>query len=327
VLAVSGEEQAVLDAIAATRSTITTLYQQRVADEEVVSSLVYTLAVTRCFGFTTAKGPPMTSPAFARKAAQGVTPTTQLGAGNVTSLPPMSLGIASTDPPPMAMSSPPVSLGLALPSGRFPGSAAPPAWKPARVPVSDVVQPGVRPLPEPVHGGEPRRDSLLPRLSAPPAAALPVPATAVPAASTPPGSPPAEEAREPEDEAERALEAMGDFRRADTALQRNDLATAERLAKKAVEGDPDNAEYRALVAWLTALSGTKEAVKEALHGLSGVLKDDALCERALLYRGKLLKKENRNSEAMRDFMTVLDVNPKNSEAASEVRLLRMKKKK
>jgi tetratricopeptide (TPR) repeat protein len=131
---------------------------------------------------------------------------------------------------------------------------------------------------------------------------------------------------EPQDESERALEAMADFRKADTALQRNDLATAERLAKKAVTGDPENAEYRALVSWLTALSGTKDAVKEALHGLNDVLKDDALCERALLYRGKLFKKENRNSEALRDFMTALDVNPKNNEAASEVRLLRMKKK-
>ena len=128
------------------------------------------------------------------------------------------------------------------------------------------------------------------------------------------------------DEAERALQAMTDFRLADTALQRNDMAAAERLAKKAVEGDPENAEYRSLVAWLLALSGKKEAVKEAIAGLGDVLKDDALCERALLYRGKLLKLEHRHSEAMRDFMTVLDVNPKNNEAASEVRLLRKKKK-
>jgi len=128
------------------------------------------------------------------------------------------------------------------------------------------------------------------------------------------------------DEAERALQAMTDFRLADTALQRNDVPTAERLAKKAVDGDPENSEYRALVSWLSALSGKKDAIKEAISGLGDVLKDDALCERALLYRGKLLKRENRNTEALRDFMTALDVNPKNNEAASEVRLLRMKKK-
>jgi Tfp pilus assembly protein PilF len=128
------------------------------------------------------------------------------------------------------------------------------------------------------------------------------------------------------EDAKHALQAMTDFRLADKALERNDLATAERLAKKAVDGDPDKAEYRALVAWLAALSSRKDAVKEALVGLAEVLNDDPLCERALLYRGKLHKRENRNSEALRDFMMALDVNPKNTEAASEVRLLRMKKK-
>jgi tetratricopeptide (TPR) repeat protein len=129
------------------------------------------------------------------------------------------------------------------------------------------------------------------------------------------------------DEAERALEAMVDFRKADAALERNDLATAEQFAKKAVRGDPENAEYRALVAWLAALSGARESAKEALAELTLVLKDDAFCERALLYRGKLFKKENRNVEALRDFMTVLELNPRSNEAASEVRFLRMKRKK
>jgi HD-GYP domain-containing protein (c-di-GMP phosphodiesterase class II) len=332
VLLLTREEQSVLDAISATRSTITTLYQQRLTDEEVVSTLVYTLAVTRCFGFTTAKGPPMTSPAFAR-VAHAVAPS--FGSGPATSLPPLSLGVVNTERPPVTASAPPMSQ---VPSFAPPMPDPPPsarsasAWRPARVPAAEVVQPGARPLPEPVarmgdtspspgmhlrpHSIRPpetKRDTVQP---APPSHPAPDAAAADP-----------QEPLEPEDEAERALEAMADFRKADTALQRNDLSTAERLAKKAVEGDPENAEYRALVSWLTALAGTKEAVKEALLGLNEVLKDDALCERALLYRGKLFKKENRNSEAMRDFMTALDVNPKNNEAASEVRLLRMKKKK
>ena len=47
----------------------------------------------------------------------------------------------------------------------------------------------------------------------------------------------------------------------------------------------------------------------------------------IIYRGKLLKRANRTAEALRDFQTVLDVNPRSSEAASEARLLRMQKKK
>jgi uncharacterized protein YjiS (DUF1127 family) len=294
-------EQRVIDAIGASRSTITTLFQQKVADEEVVSTVVYTLAVTRCFGFTTSKGPPMTSPVFPHAAPAGP-PDSRIGEnfGQVAPMssfgPPSGSGDRATVPV-ASRSSPPVP--SVAPTGQ--GSA----WKPARVPVSEVVKPGSASIP-PQRAPESSRD-------APP-----------PTARSSPGAVP--DADEPMDEAERALQAMTDFRLADTALQRNDLAASERLAKKAVEGDPENAEYRSLVAWLLALSGKKEAVKEAIAGLGDVLKDDALCERALLYRGKLLKLEHRHSEAMRDFMTVLDVNPKNNEAASEMRLLRKKKK-
>jgi HD-GYP domain-containing protein (c-di-GMP phosphodiesterase class II) len=292
------EEQVVLDAIAASRSTITTLYQQQVADEEIVSSVVYTLAVTRCFGFTSAKGPPMTSPTFPR--IEAAAPPDPRIAEHFGSLAPMSsFGPPSGDRP---------SAPSPDPSGSSAGRSS--AWKPARVPVSEVVKPGTPSvMPPSQRGPESKRD--LPPLTARSSVAPVAPASA---------------AEEPVDEAERALQAMTDFRLADTALQRNDVPTAERLAKKAVDGDPENSEYRALVSWLSALSGKKDAIKEAISGLGDVLKDDALCERALLYRGKLLKRENRNTEALRDFMTALDVNPKNNEAASEVRLLRMKKK-
>jgi HD-GYP domain-containing protein (c-di-GMP phosphodiesterase class II) len=333
-LILTREEQSVLDAIAATRSTVTTLYQQRVADEEIVSSLVYTLAVTRCFGFTTAKGPPMASPVFPRNGQhEGHAIEVDMGAGSVgpaVSLPPMSaLGVATTERPLAPSNGPPPSGGAPPFPAHEQARPAATAWRPARVPVTDVVDPHARQantVPSPAMGSaprsirpEPRRDTVQPK-------AFPV-SKPPPSVPVPSESPDPLEAADPQDEAERALEAMADFRKADTALQRNDLAMAERLAKKAVEGDPENAEYRSLLSWLTALSGKKEAVKEALHGLNEVLKDDALCERALLYRGKLLKRENRHSEALRDFMTVLDVNPKNNEAASEVRLLRMQKKK
>jgi hypothetical protein len=254
------DETTVLDAIVEMRSSLTTLYQQRIADEEAVSSLVYTLAVTRCFTFTTAKGPPMASTVFTRQTPAPI--PRPLDAAYVTSFPP---AVQSMPPPAMP----------------------PPAMPPPAMP---------------------------------------------PPASRPPATPEGlnEALRESDgekDDAERAFEAMVNFRKAGTALERNDLATAEQLAKKAVRGDPENAEYRALAAWLMALSGSRESAKEALTELNRVLKDDAFCERALLYRGKLFKKENRNVEALRDFLTVLDLNPRSNEAASEVRFLRMKRKK
>jgi hypothetical protein len=300
-LVLTTEEQSVLDAIGGSRSTITTLYQQQLADEELVSSVVYTLAVTRCFGFTSSKGPPMTSPVFPRKSVPQPPPPVA-AFGNLPSLGSFAPASDRSPSPVSPRSAPPEAAPSSVRGGE---------WKPARVPASEVIRPGA--------------PSVAPAAMRPPDSGRDAP----PPTSRPSAAPevatemPVDEA----DEAERALQAMTDFRMADSALQRNDLSAAERLARKAVDGDPVNGEYRALVSWLTALSGKKDSVKEALAGLGEVLKDDALCERALLYRGKLLKRENRHTEALRDFMTVLDVNPKNNEAASEVRLLRMQKKK
>ena len=66
-------------------------------------------------------------------------------------------------------------------------------------------------------------------------------------------------------------------------------------------------------------------VNEAIEVMTNVLKEDPSCERALLYRGKLLKRANRQKEALKDFESLIKINSKHREAASEVRLLRMHK--
>jgi tetratricopeptide (TPR) repeat protein len=129
-----------------------------------------------------------------------------------------------------------------------------------------------------------------------------------------------------DDDSERLVQGMTDFRMAETALQRNDNAQAEELAKKAYAAEPTNPDYGALVAWISALSGSTEAIPLAIAKLNVILKEEALCERALLYRGRLYKRAKRTSEALRDFTSVLDINPKHAEAATEARILRMKKK-
>jgi cytochrome c-type biogenesis protein CcmH/NrfG len=128
------------------------------------------------------------------------------------------------------------------------------------------------------------------------------------------------------EDAERALEAMTNFRLAETALQRGDMQLAERLAQKAADGDPEQGEYIALYAWVRAMGANPNKVNDAIDTITGVLRDDPSCERALLYRGKLYKRANKTKEALRDFEALLRHNPKHREAASEVRLLRMHSK-
>lgn len=125
-------------------------------------------------------------------------------------------------------------------------------------------------------------------------------------------------------DAESALEAMQSFRLAEAALQRNDLAGAQQLAQKAVEGDPTQADYITLLAWIRALGNHPAAIEEAISTMTRVLGDDPSSERALFYRGKLFVRTNRLHEALADFTELLASNPQNRDAANEARVLKQK---
>jgi len=127
------------------------------------------------------------------------------------------------------------------------------------------------------------------------------------------------------DGAEKALEAMTHFRLAESALQRGDLAQAERLAARAVASDAEQTDYRALHAWVRAQATTTDAAAlEGIDALTGVLAEDADNERALLYRGKLYKRVNRTREALKDFERIVQANPRHREASTEARLLKQR---
>ncbi|MBX3189304.1 MAG: hypothetical protein KF819_19930 [Labilithrix sp.] len=125
-------------------------------------------------------------------------------------------------------------------------------------------------------------------------------------------------------DAEAALEAMQSFRLAEAALQRNDAAKALALAQKAVSGDPTQADYVTLLAWIKSLNGSPSTIEEAITTMTRVLGEDPSNERALLYRGKLFARTDRFQEAMADFTELLGGNPQHREAANEVRLLKSK---
>lgn len=125
-------------------------------------------------------------------------------------------------------------------------------------------------------------------------------------------------------DAEVALEAMQSFRLAEVALQKNDVSGAHKLAQKAVDGDPAQADYVTLLAWIRSLGGNPSAIEEAISTMTRVLGDDPASERALLYRGKLLVRTNRFHEALADFNELLGSNPQHRDAANEVRLLKTK---
>jgi tetratricopeptide (TPR) repeat protein len=125
-------------------------------------------------------------------------------------------------------------------------------------------------------------------------------------------------------DAEAALEAMQCFRSAEAALQRNDLGSAQRLAQKALDGDPTQNDYATLLAWTKALGGGGTAIAEAISTMTRVLHDDPSNERALLYRGKLYARGNYFREAEADFNELLAGNPHHRDAQAELRAIKNK---
>ena len=115
---------------------------------------------------------------------------------------------------------------------------------------------------------------------------------------------------------------MREVRSAEAALSKKDLKGAEASARKAVTIDPDNVESSALLEWVLVMAGKKEPAA-AIAVLTQLLARDARCVRALVARGKLLKRENKIPQAIADLEAVLAVDAENKEAKNELQLLRL----
>lgn len=139
-----------------------------------------------------------------------------------------------------------------------------------------------------------------------------------------------------EEQVARAVNAVLEFQKAEALLRKNDLAGAERHVRLAADADPGQPEYTTLLAWITALRrgepkelppGTISShYDDIIQMLDEVLRGDPKYERALFYRGTLLKRSGRADKAIRDFRLVADLNPRNIDAVREVRLHEMRKR-
>jgi Tfp pilus assembly protein PilF len=124
------------------------------------------------------------------------------------------------------------------------------------------------------------------------------------------------------------IEGASSFQKAEICLKRNDLAQAEMLCRKAYESDKKQPDYLALLAWLESMkpeNQTPKATLERVAMLDRAVQLNENCERAYFYRGMLHKKLSNASQATRDFRKAVDLNPRNVDAAREVRLFEMRK--
>jgi hypothetical protein len=329
-----GEVQSVVAALGASEVSLTSLLQSRVVPREVVESVVYALAVTRQFAFTSSRGKPMAPPTaepeppVAREPAPHRPEPSPSPPAPASSPGPSSAGPVSSRPsraPGLIpwITFPPPSSRDGQPSRRPPGIAAPPA-----VSEPPVVEPG----------GSSGLELDLPPSS--PAGGAVRPGQALLAAleagggsgeKEPQGEPSeersAEQAKPEPESSERALQAMSDFRKADAAMQRGDLEFAEHLVSRAMASDPAQPDYPALLAWIRSFAKRPTALADAVAALGHVLRLNPGCELALLYRGRLHARANRLGLALKDFEAVVAANPAHREAQSEARLIRARLKK
>ena len=123
--------------------------------------------------------------------------------------------------------------------------------------------------------------------------------------------------------AARVLKAEETFHRGEMALRRNQFDAAKALFEEAVELNPDEAEYQALLAWATWLCAPdKIQVSAAVQKrLSDAIALSPRCIPAHFYRGQVAKQIGRTQAAIEAFKQVLDIQPEHSDASLELRVL------
>lgn len=131
------------------------------------------------------------------------------------------------------------------------------------------------------------------------------------------------------EQVQRILDAADDFQRARVFFKKQDIKQAEKLAERAMKGDPEQADYVALWASLQLQKRSAEEnpnFADLLKLLDNALAKDENNERALLCRGNVLKRIGRIEAAMTDFRKLVELYPNNIDAAREIRLYGMRQK-
>ncbi len=123
--------------------------------------------------------------------------------------------------------------------------------------------------------------------------------------------------------AAKILDAEEAFRRGEAALRRDQLQTAVAEFGKAVELNPDEAEYHSLLAWAQfCASPDKLAIAKTTRGtLERAIgrAPNSVTPRFLL--GRVERMLGRDSDALRYFNDVLQLSPHHAEASSEIRVI------
>jgi tetratricopeptide (TPR) repeat protein len=123
------------------------------------------------------------------------------------------------------------------------------------------------------------------------------------------------------------LESAMEYQKAEVLIRRRDYSGAMNLLRSALNKNPDESDVNALYAWLLHLMNAHDDAPfdDMLRALDRSLRNNPRNERAHFYKGTILKRMKRDNEALKHFRHAVDINPRNVDAAREVRIAGMRK--
>lgn len=121
----------------------------------------------------------------------------------------------------------------------------------------------------------------------------------------------------------RIMRAEESFRQGEMALRREQIAQAVIHFTTAVELQPNEAEYQALLAWaqFAAASDKSTIANQTRRALLRAVEANSESPTARFYLGRVERMLGREKEALYCFYEVLKIKPNHSEATSEARIL------
>ncbi len=120
------------------------------------------------------------------------------------------------------------------------------------------------------------------------------------------------------------LRATTAFQKAEVLMKRNNAPAALEEARKAVELDPSQADYIALLAWLES-NQLNANLDEILARIEKAQRLEPNNTRIRWYRGSILKRMGKSGKAIGDFRFIVENDPRHVDAQRETRLYEMRK--
>lgn len=131
---------------------------------------------------------------------------------------------------------------------------------------------------------------------------------------------------EEQEEVLAVLRAAAAFQRAEVLVKKRDDLGALEEARAAYQGDPSQAEYMALYAWLESKQRKEGGLDDLLSLLDDAVRGEPDNVRIRWYRAQLFKRMGREVHAIRDFRHIVGVAPGHVEAQRELRVYEMRRK-